>query len=259
MQPSQVRPGLDADLLDQRSARLAVRLQRLGLAAGAVEREHPLRVQALAQRLLRQQRLQLGQHLAVAPGIEVLVDRDLERGRPQLLQAPDLRCGERLVGDVGQRRSVPQAQRLARGALSEQPLEAAGIHPAAAELQLVAAPVRGDRVGLPLRGHRLAQLRNVELHHLGRRGRRLVAPEPVDQPLGRNGRAGVEREHGEQGARLRAAEGDPAIAKAQPPRVQAAGSASASLRVPGPILRPDPVPGPRLTYTSDGCGREPSA
>ena len=124
VQPPQLGAGLDADLLDQRRARLAVRLQRLGLAARAVEREHALRVQALAQRLLRQQRLELRQHLAVAPGVEVLVDRDLERTRAQLLQAPDLRSGERLVGDVRQRRPAPQAQRLARGALGEQSLEA---------------------------------------------------------------------------------------------------------------------------------------
>jgi hypothetical protein len=67
-------------------------------------------VQAFAQRLLRQQRLEFRQHLAVAPGVEVLVDRDLERGRAQFFEAPDLRSGERLIGDVGQARS-PSATR----------------------------------------------------------------------------------------------------------------------------------------------------
>ena len=81
VQPPQLGAGLDADLLDQRGARLTVRLQRLGLAARAIQREHALRVQPLAQRLLRQQRLELRQHLAVAPGVEVLVDRHLERRR----------------------------------------------------------------------------------------------------------------------------------------------------------------------------------
>jgi hypothetical protein len=46
----------------------------------------------------------------VAPGVEVLVDRDLERGRAQFFEAPDLRSGERLIGDVGQARS-PSATR----------------------------------------------------------------------------------------------------------------------------------------------------
>ena len=171
-------------------------------------------MQALAQRLLRQQRLELCQHLAVAPAVEVLVDPDLERRRAQLLQAPYLRSGERLLGDVGERRPVPEAQRLARGALREQPLEASDVDPVAAQPQLVAAPVRGDRTVAAVRRHRLAQLRDVQLHHLGRRRRRLIAPQPVDQPLGRNGRAGLEREHREQGARLRAAEGDPAVVRA---------------------------------------------
>jgi hypothetical protein len=60
-------------------------------------------VQALTQRLLGQQRLQLRQHLAVTAGLEVLVDRDLERGGAKLLQAPDHGRGERLLGHVGQR------------------------------------------------------------------------------------------------------------------------------------------------------------
>ena len=108
VQPPQLRARFDADLLDQGGARLPVGLERLGLAARAVEREHPLRVQALAQRLPREQGLELRQHLAVTPGVEVLVDRDLERSCAQLLEAPDLRSGEGLVGDVGQGRAAPQ-------------------------------------------------------------------------------------------------------------------------------------------------------
>ena len=45
-------PGSTPDLFDQGLARLAVGVERLGLAAVAVEGEHPLRVQALAERLL---------------------------------------------------------------------------------------------------------------------------------------------------------------------------------------------------------------
>ena len=214
VQAAQLGAGLDADLLDQRGARAAVRLKGVGLAARAVEREHALRVQALAQRLLCQQGLDLRQHLAVAPGVEVVVDRDLGRGRAQILQTPDLRGGERLIGDIVQGRPVPQAQRLPRGPLGEQPLEPTGVHPVAPQLQLIAATTRGDRVALAVRGHRLAQLRDVDLHHLGRSRRRLLAPQPVDQALGRDGRAGLERQHRKQGARLRAAERDPPVAGA---------------------------------------------
>jgi hypothetical protein len=38
-------------------------------------------VQALAQRLLSQQGVDLRQHLAVAAGVEVVIERDFGRGR----------------------------------------------------------------------------------------------------------------------------------------------------------------------------------
>ena len=53
LESTQLGARLDPDLLDQRRTRLAVGLERLGLAAGAIERQHPLRVQPLAQRMLR--------------------------------------------------------------------------------------------------------------------------------------------------------------------------------------------------------------
>ena len=112
MHATQLRPRLDPDLLHQRAPRVAVGLQRLGLPPAAIQREHPLRVQPLAQRLLGHQRLELADHLAVPPGRQVTVDGQLDRGQAQLLQAADLRGGERLVGDVGQRRAAPQRQRL---------------------------------------------------------------------------------------------------------------------------------------------------
>ena len=100
MQRAQLRPGLDADLVDEHPARLAVGLERLGLAAGPVQREHALPVQPLAQRVLRGERIDLRQDLAMAAGGEVGVDRELERMLPQALEPSDLGGGERLVGDV---------------------------------------------------------------------------------------------------------------------------------------------------------------
>ena len=47
VEPAQLRPGLDADLLHQRRARLAVGLERLGLAPRPVQREHAAAVQPL--------------------------------------------------------------------------------------------------------------------------------------------------------------------------------------------------------------------
>jgi hypothetical protein len=53
-------------------------------------------VKALSQRLLGDQRLELGRDLGVAPGGEVGVDRELVRLQVKLLQTPDLGQGEGL-------------------------------------------------------------------------------------------------------------------------------------------------------------------
>ena len=73
----------------------------------------------------RDERVELADHLAMAAGREVGVDRQLGRAQPQLLEAADLGGGERLVGDVGERLAAPQRERLARARLLEQALEAA--------------------------------------------------------------------------------------------------------------------------------------
>jgi hypothetical protein len=59
-------PRLDAELLHQHHSRGPIRLERLSLAARAVQREHLLAAQALAQRMLGGQALQLSHHLVVA-------------------------------------------------------------------------------------------------------------------------------------------------------------------------------------------------
>ena len=114
VQAPQLGARLDADLLDQRAPRSPVRLERLGLAPAAVEREHPLRVQPLAQRVLGQQRIDLADELVMAAGGQVRVDRQLRGRQPQLLEPADLRRRERLVGQVRQRIAAEQRQRLAR-------------------------------------------------------------------------------------------------------------------------------------------------
>ena len=65
LQPLQRRARLEAELLDQRPARRLVGLQRFGLAPAAVQRDHQLSVQALAQRVHRGQRRQLADHVGV--------------------------------------------------------------------------------------------------------------------------------------------------------------------------------------------------
>ena len=99
-------PGarLDPDPVDERRARVAVGLERLRLPPATVEREHPLAVDALAQRVLGGQRVQLADHLGVATGLDVGVDRHLGGAQAQPLEAAYLGGRERLLGEVGQRR-----------------------------------------------------------------------------------------------------------------------------------------------------------
>ena len=124
MQVPELGSRFDADLLDERGARLTVGLQRLGLPSRAVEHEHPLRVEPLAQRLLRREHVELADDLAMPSRRYVALDRQLERRQAQLLQVADLSTRERLVRDVGQRCAAPERQRLARVAIGDQRLEA---------------------------------------------------------------------------------------------------------------------------------------
>jgi hypothetical protein len=210
VQAPQLGPRLEAHLLDQHRPRLAVGLQRVGLAAGAVQREHPLRVQALLERMRGDEPLELGDRLAVASGRERRVDRQLARPQPELLEAADLRAGERLVGEVAQRLAAPQLERVMRGGgavaggLLDEPLEADRVDGVGADAQLVAAAA-GDDLGLGAL-EQPAQLRDVELHHLHAAGGRVLAPEPLDQLVGRHRGVGPQPQHREHRALLRASE-----------------------------------------------------
>ena len=208
VQPPQLRSRLGADRLDQRGPGLPVGLERVGLPPGAIQRQHPLRVQLLAQRLGDDEALELADHIAVAPGGQVELDRELERREAQLLEPADLRGSERLVGDVVERCTAPQLERLAWRAARDQPLESLRVDGIGRDPQLVPAPPRDDRGAALARGQRLAQLGHVYLHQLRRRRRRLLPPETLDQALARDRRARVEGEHRQQCPRLGTAEGD---------------------------------------------------
>ena len=158
MQLAQRGSGLDADLLDERRSRLPVGLQGLGLAARPIQREHPLRLEPFAQRVARDEHLELAQDLAVAAGRQVAVDRALGRGQVQLLEAADLIGREGLLGDVGERCPAPQRERLARQVVGDERREAQRIDVTVAEAQLVPAPARDDLRAVAAGRQRLADL-----------------------------------------------------------------------------------------------------
>ena len=106
--------GVDAELAGQQVAGPAVGGQRVGLPAAPVQRQHQLAVQPLPQRMVPDQPVQLGGQRVMPAQRQVSVDPRLKRGQPQLLQAGRLGPGERVVGQVGQHRTAPQAQRPAQ-------------------------------------------------------------------------------------------------------------------------------------------------
>jgi hypothetical protein len=100
LQVAQVFTRLDPDLLDERLAGGLVRLQRVGLAAGAIKREHQLRPTALAQRMLGDECLELAHELGVTSKRQVGIYPVFQRGESEVLEANDLALGKRLEREV---------------------------------------------------------------------------------------------------------------------------------------------------------------
>jgi hypothetical protein len=138
---------------------------------------------------------------------QVALDRALGGGQVQLLEAADLAGRERLVGYIGKRRPAPQRERLARHVVGDERGEAHRVDVTVAEAQLVPAPAGDDLRAVAAGRQRLANLRDVELHHLGRRGRGILAPERLDESIARHRRALVQGQHGQQRPRLALADG----------------------------------------------------
>jgi hypothetical protein len=115
VQAAELGSWLDPDLLHERVTGVAIRLQRGGLPATAVQREHPLPVEPLAQRVDLDQRVQARCDLGMPSRGQVGLDGQLRRLDPQLLEPADRRRRERLVGDVREGGPAPQRERVARG------------------------------------------------------------------------------------------------------------------------------------------------
>ena len=103
---------LEAQLLGEQAARLVVDTQRVGLSAGAIEREHQLPAKALAQWMLRNESLQLRSDVGVAAESQIGLEPLLHCAEPQLVQPADLALSERVVGEVGEGRPAPEGERL---------------------------------------------------------------------------------------------------------------------------------------------------
>ena len=208
---------LDPQLVGQRAAGVAVGLQRVGLPVGPVEREHELRPQPLTVGVLGDQALEPPEQVGVAAESELGLGQQLEGRGAQVVKARDLALGEGLEGQVRQRPPAPQRERLlerrrrprraARGQLAaafpDQPLEAPRVELLRVELERVAVLAGGDLLAAP---QRPPQPRDVDLDGLGRRRRRLLAPQLIHQAVTAERLPGVQEQHRQERPLPRAAD-----------------------------------------------------
>jgi hypothetical protein len=214
---------LDPELRDQPFPRRAVRLERLRLPAGAVQRDHQLAAQALSVGVLSGQRLQFADDGGMSAQSERRLDPLLDGEEAQLLQPPTLGAREVLEEEVGEGRSAPEREGVLHDGqgllglvggeridpLVEEPLEADAVDAFGIDPEDVARGAGHEDLGLTpcsLRFEQLPQLGDVHVEDVGGRFGRLARPEVVDQPVGRHDLAGVQEQRGEQRALLGAPE-----------------------------------------------------
>ena len=201
---TQLGTGLDAELVDEQPAGRLVGGQRVGLSARAIEREHELRTRPFPQRLGRDQGLELTHEVRVPAECQLRLDPVLERAQPELFELRYVGLRERLIDEVRDRRPAPEGESLAEhhratnvvalehgsAALVHQPTEAMNVHLLRLDVEQIARLRRDEdpaRIAIPpSRVERLSQLRDVDLDGVPGGPGRLLAPEIVDQAVGRD-------------------------------------------------------------------------
>ena len=211
----QLRRGLEAELLRQVRARLLVRTEGFRLAAGAVEREHVLRAEALVDRELLAQHLQLRNQAARGARARA-PPRSASRRRggaapPGAAPRAPARSGRARRRTGGRARARAPRGAVARprrglrlherSRLLDRPLELDRVHVPRVGCEPVAAVVADDDVA-----DRGPEVRDVRLQRRARPGRRLVAPDAVDQRVDRDRLPHLRRQQREHRALLRAAQ-----------------------------------------------------
>ena len=159
---------LEPELVVQQPPARAIDLERVRLAAAAIEGQHQLAAQTFPQWLLAHEPLELGNQLRVAPQRELGLDPLLARRQQLLFQPGSLGAGEG-VAQLGQRDSTPERQPfpeqrcglggLLRARRRHQQLEAMEVELAVADPDEVAGGLGQDQIP----AERLAQLGDVHL------------------------------------------------------------------------------------------------
>ena len=214
LQPPQLGPRLEPQLVGEHAPRLLERLERVRLAAAAVERQHQLPPQPLAEGVVGERRAERRRELAMLAERERDLELLLERVDAQRLEPARLGAEPRRAGQPLQRRAAPERQRrrdrVRRGAnvavaqrgarLREQLLEPHRVH--ARVLQRVAVGGADDRA----LAERRAKAGDVMMQRVPRSGRELLPPQAVDERVDVDHPAPPQREHRQQRLALRAAD-----------------------------------------------------
>jgi hypothetical protein len=211
LQLAQCGAGLEAELAE-RPGQPAVGRERVGVAAGAVEREHQVAHRLLAQRVLGGQRLELRDGLVEPAGRGEGGRAPLPQRVAQRVQPPCLRLRGLDAVEVGERLAAPQGERFVarreRPRFPGQLAEAPDVDGAALDREPVAGRLADQHLGG--RARRAAGLeerpqpREPHAQRPGGAGAPLRRPRRLDQLLRRHRRAGVDEQPGEQRALDRA-------------------------------------------------------
>ena len=182
LQRMQLLARVEAELVAQDSPRVAIHVERVGLPAGSVERDHQVAAQALAERMRANKRFELRDEVAMVAERELEVNPPLDAREAKLLETLDLVLGKVVVREVGQRRPAPERKRLVqlrssrpaleRSRFGKELLEVARVYVLGRDFQAVAGSDRLHR----LRPELFAKARDVSLQGLGRGVRRLAMP-----------------------------------------------------------------------------------
>ena len=202
MQRAGLGGRLETPLHVEGAARRLVRVECLLLPAGPCEREHQETAEALAVGVLRGERGSIGDHVVLAPELDLGLDAVLERREPELVQPRDLCLEEALEAEVGERRAAPEPERVAepggalrrwqRPRLVDEPFEPSGVD----RPGLDAEHVPGARVSIAAFPSRRRSRETAFCTTASAVGGGAPRPEIVDQGVRGDDRARVQDEVG---------------------------------------------------------------
>ena len=204
--------------------------------------------QSLAERVLANERLELRHEVVVPAERELELDASLDTGLAQLFEPFDLVPSEIVVGELGERGTTPQRERLTQrrkrigvletAGVAEELFEAQRVEIAVVDPNEVAAGNGLDRGCAEL----FAQLRDEPLERFRSGLRRSPAPQLLDQAVARHRLVRVEEQEREQLPLVSAAEAQRGYSVVNLQRTRIANRIIASPATVSPCARPGKGP-----------------